>query len=252
VALLLGLAAFAFIPVTTQQGVDFVVHTRQMPLYIKAMEFIDRNANYGALAGRLAVGKTTNLERVLAILEWTRANVRDVPPGLPVIDDHVWHIVIRGYGTDDQKADVFTTLAVYAGLAAYWVYLDRDGVKLPISLVRLGSQWRVFDVANGLVLKNRAGEPASIPISPTRTGAIASAPSTRSGKAVSSPLAPLSGLQKEFAKLVGVRHALAVNSGTADLRSAETSPALRGDATARPPATHDGWRRARHPEPLRA
>ena len=39
-----------------------------------------------------------------------------------MVGDHVDNIIIRGYGTDDQSADVFITLAVLAGF--------KDGIYL--------------------------------------------------------------------------------------------------------------------------
>ncbi len=90
--------------------------------------------------------------------------MRPHPPELPVIDDHIWHIIVRGYGTEDQQADVFTTLAVYAGLRAWWTVTrppDHCGDFLPLSFVRVDGRWVVLDVAHGLVFRDRDGRPAT-------------------------------------------------------------------------------------------
>ena len=42
-------------PVETQQGVNFVVSTYTMPLYLKAFEFIDRSAHYQRLANTITL-----------------------------------------------------------------------------------------------------------------------------------------------------------------------------------------------------
>ena len=45
-------------------------------------------------------------KKTLKIFIWTHKNIRKAPEGLPVIDDHVWHTIIRGYGINDQSSDV--------------------------------------------------------------------------------------------------------------------------------------------------
>lgn len=160
--ILAGVVVVLVMPVTTRQGVDFDVSTIQLPLYAKALDFVDRDVKYHALVRKITAGKTTEEARALAVFDWTRANVRETPEGFPIIDDHVWHIIIRGYGVDDQKADVFTTLATYGNISAYWIYLEEKGERLPLSLVLSQGRWRVFDVANGLVFRNGRGELATV------------------------------------------------------------------------------------------
>ncbi len=147
-------------PVSMRQGVDFEVSTIELPLYVKALDFVQRDAGYRQLASRIVPDDASAEARALMLFAWTREHVRDVPPGLPVIDDHVWHIVIRGYGTDDQKADVFTTLATYAGVRAYWALIG-EAPKLALSFVQVDGRWRVFDVANGIVFHTSGGDLAT-------------------------------------------------------------------------------------------
>ena len=98
---------------------------------------------------------------MLAIFDWTRESIRDQPGGLPVVDDHVSHIIIRGYGQVDQKADVFTTLTTYAGVPGTWGFSDPPSPELILSFVWMDRHWKVFDVENGIVFRNRRGELAS-------------------------------------------------------------------------------------------
>lgn len=158
----IAVVALAVMPVTSRQGVDFVVTTHELPLYVKGVDFLDRDLNYRVLAREITRGKTTDELRVLAVFEWTRANIHDVPPRLSIIDDHVWHIIVRGYGAPDQKADVFTTLVTYGGVPAYWIILEQEGRKLPISFAKIDGRWSVFDVQNGIVYRDRRGRLAAV------------------------------------------------------------------------------------------
>lgn len=144
--------AVATARVTTRQGADQRVMVRAVPLYAKAVAFVHRHVEYRLLAREITAGLRSDPERVRAVFEWTRRNIRKTPDGWPVIDDHVLHIIIRGYGVADQMADVFTTLATYAGMPAFW-----RGGAVVLSFVRVDGRWAVFDVANGLVFTDSSG-----------------------------------------------------------------------------------------------
>jgi hypothetical protein len=155
-AVAVAIGIVATMPLTTLQGVDFVVSSHTVPAYVKVIAFVDRSVNYGRLAGAVTAQASTEEDRMRAVFEWTRSNIRDTPAGFPIIDDHVWNILIRGYGQDDQKADVFTTLLTYAGVPAYWILIGPKP-ELALSFVRIGDRWRVVDVANGLLYRTREG-----------------------------------------------------------------------------------------------
>lgn len=143
----------------THQGVNFRVATQQIPLYVKLLDFVHRDAHYRLLANQVAGGLQGDQARVLAVFQWTREHIRSIPDGWPVVDDHVWHIVIRGYGADDQMADVVTTLATYAGVPAFWKYLrlSSDGPMLVLSFAKVDGTWAVFDVAHGVIFADAQG-----------------------------------------------------------------------------------------------
>jgi len=144
---------------TTRQGVDFTVSTLKIPLYVKGLAFLHRHEQYRVLAQQITRGLESDHERVLAIFEWTRQHIRLTPSDVPVMDDHVLHIIIRGHGLDDQIADVFTTLSTYAGTPAFWQTLKvpqaRAGVV--VSFVKVEGRWRVFDVSRGFIFRDRSG-----------------------------------------------------------------------------------------------
>lgn len=151
------------IETTTRQGVNLKVRTLRIPLYLKALDFLDRHYNYKMLVKTVTAGAKTDEERAIKLLEWTHGNIRKNPESLPVVDDHAWHIIIRGYGLDDQFQDVFTTLCNYAGLDAFFnrVYSeDKKGRSL--SFVKLDDKWGVFDAYNGVYFKNVNGKIANL------------------------------------------------------------------------------------------
>lgn len=169
VALAAVLAAVALIgvanlEVTTKQGLNFEVSTHRLPLYLKALQFIDRSAQYHRIAQEITRDVASDTERALKIFDWTRQRIRTTPPGWPIVDDHILHIIIRGHGVDDQQADVFATLATYAGVPAFWAQVppDRTRSAVTLSFARVDGLWRVFDVFNGVVFRGASGELATM------------------------------------------------------------------------------------------
>jgi len=159
-----GILVILNMNVSTRQGINYQWRTIRIPLYLKIQDFFDRHYNYKELTKRIIRDTKTDKERVMKIFEWTYQNIKRVPDGFPVIDDHVWHIIIRGYGVFDQSADVFTTLCNYAGVDAFFsiIYTKDKTSQIPLSFIRLDKRWRIFDSYNGIYFKNKNGDIASI------------------------------------------------------------------------------------------
>lgn len=162
--ILFGIIAILNVKVTTREGINYQWQTIEIPLYLKVLDFFDRHYNYKWLVKKITDNSKQEEEKVLKIFEWTHKNIKKVPEGYPVIDDHVWHIIVRGYGADDQSSDVFTTLCNYAGVDAFfsWVYVKDRSSRIPLSFVKVNERWNVFDPYNGVYFKNREKGLASI------------------------------------------------------------------------------------------
>ncbi|NQT22575.1 MAG: transglutaminase domain-containing protein [Candidatus Omnitrophica bacterium] len=140
------------IPVSTKQGVNGSLFIKTIPLYVKICGFFYRDYEYYALAKRLTTGRKTDLEKINAIYGWTIHNIKKQPQGFPVTDDHIWNIIIKGYGTTGQMADVFTTLASYSGFESFFYKVKtEDNTKyLILAFVKVQNKWHAFDVYNNI------------------------------------------------------------------------------------------------------
>ena len=125
------------IETSIMQGVDGHQREIKMPLYAKGIQFLARHYEYARLAREITKNAKTDKEKVLRIFDWTHENIKRVSRGMPVVDDHVLNIIIRGYGTNDQFQDVFTTLCAYNGIPAFWdwVYDKKHRARYPFSFV---------------------------------------------------------------------------------------------------------------------
>ena len=160
-AVLASVAAVACWPTSRYVGVNYAISEQRLPLWLKVMEFVDRDVNFAQTAAAVIGGIDSPEQKAEAAMAWTRANIKPAPPGLPIVDDHIWHIIIRGYGQSDQQADVFTTMLAYQDVPAYWMLIGKQPEEIPISYVWIGDRWRVYDVTRGLAFRNAKGELAT-------------------------------------------------------------------------------------------
>lgn len=165
VLIIVGLLLFILnIPLSSRKGIDYKWQTIKIPLYLKILDFFDRHFNYCQLTKSIVKGCRSDEEMALAIFRWTYNNIKRVPEGFPVIDDHVWHIIVRGYGTSDQACYVFSTICNYAGIRSFYSKMrTKDGNNEKIlSFVNLGRNWSIFDPYSGVYFRNKEGALASI------------------------------------------------------------------------------------------
>lgn len=152
------------IKVYTRQGVDYNISFIKIPLYLKLFDFFNRHSNYRALVSRIVDKMDSKEQKALKIFAWTYNHIKSQPPGLPIIDDHVWHTIIRGYGAGEQSSDVFTTLCNYAGLNAFysWAFTAEHTDKIVLSFVKIEGNWVIFDVRHGIYFQDKSGRLADI------------------------------------------------------------------------------------------
>ncbi|PIQ89649.1 MAG: hypothetical protein COV72_02205 [Candidatus Omnitrophica bacterium CG11_big_fil_rev_8_21_14_0_20_42_13] len=159
-----GLFLVLNIKVTTRQGIDYKVSVIEIPLYLKILNFYDRHFNYKWLVERIIKDKPAEADKIMALFSWVNEHIKTQPRELPVIDDHVWHIIVRGYGEGDQPSDVFTTFCNYAGFDAFFYRLgNKDRTRrITVSLVKIKDKWYVFEPRSGAYFIAKNGRFASI------------------------------------------------------------------------------------------
>ena len=155
----LGVIVLGAWPVTTRYGVNYQWSIKRISLFEKTVNFISRDVQVRRLAAEVAGSASSEEQRVLAIFAWVVRNVRPTPEGFPIVDDHVLHILIRGYGAPDQRAEALAVLASYNGMPATAapVSIPEGRVSLALTLVRVDRRIAVFDVTHELAFWNNAG-----------------------------------------------------------------------------------------------
>jgi hypothetical protein len=153
------------IPTAGLEGVDDRIIVHRMPLWEKAAKFYIRHREFLQWAEEAAGGETDPQRRVLRLMEWTRSQVKPIPSGLPLVDDHISHIVLRHYGNDGQLAEVFTALATYTGNEGRWGKASSPpgaSARAILCFIESGGKWWALDVWNGGWFETASGQIATI------------------------------------------------------------------------------------------
>jgi len=161
-AAIAGGCAILTMPLTTRQGIDARVTAYRIPAYVKALDFLQRHYQYRLHVSRICAGKTSDVQCVLAIFDWTHTNIPPTPEGWTVVDDHVTNIIIRGHGGSDQIADVFVTLVGYAGVPSVFRWISQGDGRLVLAFAHLDEKWVMFDVERHIAFRNRSGQLADV------------------------------------------------------------------------------------------
>ena len=118
------------------------------------------------LAQWVVEGKTTDLEKAQALVNWVQLHVRPQTsaPTTVITDDYV-NVIKRGWGYCDQMAHVFATMATYVGLEAEQLQLYRDDGVSPhtLAMVKIDGQWVIASTWRGVIPINAQGHPYTLP-----------------------------------------------------------------------------------------
>jgi len=166
VGVAIGVTWFIFArPATIHRGLDYRVTEIQIPLFLKLLAYIHRDLEFRNLSRKLVGGIQDREAKILALFEWTRKHVRPIPNGYPIVDDHVWDIIVRGYGSQDQAADVLAALSAYAGIPAHFRFVcaPKKNGCVGVAFVELpNGSFGLFDPHYGVVVRHPDGRLASI------------------------------------------------------------------------------------------
>ncbi|MEW6409542.1 MAG: transglutaminase-like domain-containing protein [Nitrospirota bacterium] len=157
-------AIFFYLEVSYKVGINYYVHEKKIPLFNKLVHFVSRDLQYKEIIGEILKPDMDDKDKIMAIYKWTIDNTRLHPPNMPVVDDHVAHVIIRGYGDSDQIADVFATLCAYADIPAFMRFISPKNRKerLGIAFVKHKGKWIVFDPAHRNIFVNSRNEWAGV------------------------------------------------------------------------------------------
>jgi len=164
--LFIGLLLLANMDATTTMGINGQVTEYKIPLYLKVLNFYNRHFNYQHLAKQITSNAANEREVALNTALWVVQNIKKVPAGVEVVDNHPWTIVERRLGGSDQFSDILSVLLVYAGIDAFFRNIETapqpGSGRYPLTFFQIDSTWSVIDPYQGFYFVNEAGAFASL------------------------------------------------------------------------------------------
>ena len=108
---------------------------------------------------RLPLMHQMRKKKILKIFSWVVTNIQPVPTGLHVIDDHLFNVIIRGYGASDQRTETFGLLASCMGFYASSLKLTPPGNQkgIFVSLIKSKHDIWIFDIVNQIAFRDADG-----------------------------------------------------------------------------------------------
>jgi len=159
--LFVGLLLLANMDATTQMGINGQVTEYKIPLYLKVLNFYDRHFNYRHLAKQITRNSGTDREAALSTALWVVQNIKKVPVGVEIVDNHPWTIVERRLGGSDQFSDILSVLLVYSGIDAFFRNIETrpqpGGGRYPLTFFLIDGTWSVIDPYQGFYFVNETG-----------------------------------------------------------------------------------------------
>jgi len=146
---------------TRYMGINYKVYEYQIPIYLKILDFYDRHYNYKFLVNKINRKLDNDEDIVINISKWIKKNIKKIPKGVDIIDNHPLTIVERRLGTDDQFSDILSVLLVYSNIDSFFIS-EFNQIWHPLTFFKINKIWSVIDPYYGIIFINNKNSIASI------------------------------------------------------------------------------------------
>ena len=134
-------------------GINYEVSKYQIPVYLKILDFYDRHYTYKHFVKNLNKNTEDKNEIVINTSNWIYDNIKKIPKGVDVIDNHPLTIIERRLGADDQFSDLLSVLLVYSNIESFFISKFNENWH-PITFFKIDDNWSIIDPYNGIFFTN--------------------------------------------------------------------------------------------------
>ena len=142
-------------------GVNYKVTEYQIPIYLKIFDFYDRHYNYKYLVKNINKNINNEKDIIINTTKWIKNNIKKIPEGVDIIDNHTLTIFERKLGTDDQFSDLLSVLLVYSNIDSFYIGKFNQNWH-PLTFFKINDSWSVIDPFYGVFFTNNERLFASI------------------------------------------------------------------------------------------
>lgn len=156
-------AIFALLPICETKIADGQgVITCRTTLFAKIWDFLEREQNFRRIVVEITHNQHTDEEKILAIYEWVRTNIKVIPSGWESLpESHELNILIHRYATNEDRARIFcilTTFAGYPGMRYHSVLNYNPETEAGmVSIINLSGRWLYLDLTNNIYFTYKGG-----------------------------------------------------------------------------------------------
>ena len=134
-------------------GINSEVTEYQIPIYLKILDFYDRHYNYKYLVKNINKNIDNEKDIVINITKWIKNNIKKIPKGVDVVDNHPLTIIERRLGGKDQFSDLLSVLLVYSNIDSFFISkLEKNSHSF--TFFKIDDYWSIIDPYYGIFFTN--------------------------------------------------------------------------------------------------
>jgi len=169
ILVVIAVSFLANLNTTTTMGINYQTEKYSIPIYLKVLNFFDRHYNYQYLVKEITKNDESDKDKAIQLATWVNHNIKKIPKGVDMVDNHPWTIVQRLFGAPDQFSDLLSVLMVYADIDSFFRFIDMEEMAnvygyefYPLTFFLVDGSWSVTDPYQGVYFVNEDGAFASL------------------------------------------------------------------------------------------
>jgi hypothetical protein len=142
-------------------SINYKVTEYSIPIHLKINDFFNRHFNYKYLVNQINPNSNNSKDFILNTAKWVNQNIKKIPEGVDVIDNHPLTIIQRRLGAQDQFNDILSVFLIYLDIDSFFIS-KLDNTTHPLTLFKVNNYWSLLDPYYGIYFINEKENFASI------------------------------------------------------------------------------------------
>lgn len=153
---ILIILALAFLnkETTRKIGINYELFEYEIPIYLKIFDFYNRHYNYKYLAKNIVNNSNDKKDTIINTTRWIHQNIKQIPPGVDVVDHHPLTIIERRLGVSSQFNDILSVLLVYSEIDSFFIRERYNDSSYSLTFFKYNDYWSVIDPYYGIYFLN--------------------------------------------------------------------------------------------------
>lgn len=142
-------------------AINYKVTEYNIPIHLKINDFFNRHFNYKYLVNKINPNSNNTKDFILNTTKWVNQNIKKIPEGVDVVDNHPLTIIYRRLGAQDQFNDILSVFLIYLDIDSFFIS-KFDNINHPLTFFKVNNYWSILDPYYGIYFMNEKESFASI------------------------------------------------------------------------------------------